>query len=63
MARKNTAISNRIQAMEVGTTEEFPLENLSRVRVAASLSGLSLARKYTTSSDPEHGVVRVTRQS
>lgn len=63
MARKNSAISDRIQAMEVGSTEDFPLEDLARVRVAASLSGLSLARKYTTSSNPGQGIVRVKRLS
>ncbi len=63
MARKNAAFSDKIQDMEVGDVIEFSLQDLSRVRVAASLTGLSLGRRYVTRSDPQKGVVSVTRRS
>lgn len=56
-------LSAQIRAMEVGERVEFPLKNLSTVRVYACVQGLQDEKKFTTSINKENKTIAVTRIS
>ena len=54
-------IATQIRALEVGEEVHFPVARLTTVKPHASVLGLSMGRKFTTSIDREQGVITVTR--
>lgn len=54
-------IAPQIKALEVGEEVHFPVSRLTTVKPHASVFGLSMGRKFTTSIDREQGVITVKR--
>lgn len=52
-----------LEALDIGTSAEYPIERLDVVKSTASILGTKLGRFYSTMIKRESGTIRVTRMS
>lgn len=62
MDKKVLGIRPALDKLQIGTSIDFPIEQLNSVRATASMLGVINDRQYTTQTNRTKRVITVTRQ-